>query len=1058
MWYTVEAEGYTAITNSSTVKISPKTLTGEMVTVADGGTYDGEAKEPEVTVVDGDPSMVSEDDFDVAYSDNVDAGTATATVTGKGNYTGTVEKQFSIAKATYDMGAVAWDYAGAFQYDGAEHTVLVSGLPSGVTASYTGNSASAPGTYTAHATLAYDAANHNEPVMADLEWVIEANAMSKLAETFASAGEVTTDGEGVWKVTLTNDVAGTVEIPDNVGTVTIDLNGHDITGADGAAAIRIVAGDGDGDATSLSIVDSSEGEKGMVAAGEGESGGIEIADDVADGVEIGVQKDVSVLNGDGTAQAWPEPAPDLETLVVGKYFKATLAELGYDVPTNGTAYSVVAKGLPAGLKLKYNAAVKNKKGKVVTKAKSTWWIEGVPTAAMDFMTNPPYLVITANGKTTTEALPVEVLAQDIVELEDLGLGQTVNEQFYLPSVTNGWTVSGLPTGLKYTAKVIYKDPKAKKKVVKYPAYAVYGKTTKAGLFTITAKKKTGAYYETMKYRVLVRPKAVDVAVFGEELTNIVTMAYVPVEWDLTGGGRGATALPVVSNVVKVAGLPAGVAFAAATTYKDKTKTQVKQYGQTIVGKPTKPGTYVVTFTKNVTTGSGKNKKTVAKTAQILWTVVANDAELELAFNTAGGVVESGVVGLRYGELLAFTATSNATVTASGLPAGMKLVRLEDDGGRGATALPGTDGGESTAEGDGRAASPLAAAWGFEGFTTKAGTYLVTVKATLNGRTVTQRVALVVEGLPAWAKGTFNGYVSGGGRGATALPGGANDGLATITVSAAGKISGKFHEGGTNWTVSAASYTGAEYATDGTPAAQMCDAFVCSNVVAKYAYKAKEKNKKGKWTTVTKYVTRTFTLTVAPVPVVPDVADVAVRGVVAMAESGGSGATALPETTIEAWQNLWGSTYKAVGKALFTTKSGKTTLAYRTFAYEIHVDGDGRFHFAKSGEGGGFTETALPGGASGDGQAGLTYFAGLSLKVTTAGAVTATLTYDTGKTTKDSKTKKTVKVYHKPTCSTVVVPTSAPDAETFTGEVHLFFAPSAANNFDGWNSTLELDLP
>ena len=72
----------------------------------------------------------------------------------------------------------------------------------------------------------------------------------------------------------------------------------------------------------------------------------------------------------------------------------------------------------------------------------------------------------------------------------------------------------------------------------------------------------------------------------------------------------------------------------------------------------------------------------------------------------------------------------------------------------------------------------------------------------------------------------------------------------------------------------------------------------------------------------------------------------------------------------------------------------------------------------------------------------------SFKITTAGAVTATLTYDTGKTTTDKKTKKTVKVYYKPTCTTVVIPTSVPDAETFTGRVPLFLPPSAANNFPG----------
>ena len=35
-----------------------------------------------------------------------------------------------------------------------------------------------------------------------------------------------------------------------------------------------------------------------------------------------------------------------------------------------------------------------------------------------------------------------------------------------------------------------------------------------------------------------------------------------------------------------------------------------------------------------------------------------------------------------------------------------------------------------------------------------------------------------------------------------------NGLATVTVSAAGKISGKFYEGGSNWTFSVACYTGA----------------------------------------------------------------------------------------------------------------------------------------------------------------------------------------------------------------------------------------------------------
>ena len=672
-------------------------------------------------------------------------------------------------------------------------------------------------------------------------------------------------------------------------------------------------------------------------------------DDPSSGEQVTASTTVTTAADHTLYAYWTYTGPIQFSLKVGEHFKATMTELGYDVPTNGTAYSVVAKGLPAGLKLKYNAAVKNKKGKVVTKAKSTWWIEGVPTAALDYLTNPAYFVITVGGVSETFALPLEVLSQNVVTLDDLALGQTVNQQYYLPGVAKGWSVFGLPTGLKYTAKLLTTTKKKGKKVVSVTTnalpYSVYGKATKAGLFTITAKRKKGGFYETKKYRVLVLPKAPDTALFGDLTNNITTMAYVPVDWDLMWGGEcGGATLPAVSSVggkvAKVTGLPAGLSFAAKDTYayknaKKKTGKYLKQAGQTIVGMPTKTGTYVVTFTKNVKSG----KKTVAKTAQVLWKVVANSAALSLDFNVAGGVIEGGVVGLRYADLLAFSATSNATVTVSGLPAGIKLAKLDDSG-----------------------------AYAFTGYTAKAGTYLVTVKATLNGKAVAQRVALKVEALPSWAKGTYNGYV--------ADDDGATNGLATVTVSAAGKISGKFYDRGTNWTVTAACYTGVD--------AQMCSyQFVCTNAVAKYAYKVKEKVKvKGKWTTktVTKYVTRIFTLTVG---------QDALGGTATLAENDG-------DTTVYAWQNLWGlSTYKAVGRRLFYTSSKKQ---YKIFTIK-GTDPEG---------------AAL----------GLTEAMTLSLKVTPAGAMTATLSSGSAKYT----------------CSTVVIPQTPPDVTTFEGIAYLYFAP------------------
>lgn len=59
--------------------------------------YDGTAKKPEVTVKDGNKTLVQGTDYSVSYKDNVEAGTATVTVTGIGaNYTGTATKSFTI--------------------------------------------------------------------------------------------------------------------------------------------------------------------------------------------------------------------------------------------------------------------------------------------------------------------------------------------------------------------------------------------------------------------------------------------------------------------------------------------------------------------------------------------------------------------------------------------------------------------------------------------------------------------------------------------------------------------------------------------------------------------------------------------------------------------------------------------------------------------------------------------------------------------------------------------------------------------------------------------------
>ena len=62
-------------------------------------TYDTKAHTPEVTVTFNGSTLKAGEDYEVAYDKNINAGTATVTVTGKGNFTGTASKTFTINKA-----------------------------------------------------------------------------------------------------------------------------------------------------------------------------------------------------------------------------------------------------------------------------------------------------------------------------------------------------------------------------------------------------------------------------------------------------------------------------------------------------------------------------------------------------------------------------------------------------------------------------------------------------------------------------------------------------------------------------------------------------------------------------------------------------------------------------------------------------------------------------------------------------------------------------------------------------------------------------------------------
>ena len=94
------AEGGVTKTAEQIITVKAKALTANMVQPIASRPYTGSAIEPTVTVNVGNKTLTAGTDYTVTYKDNTDVGTAKVIVTGKGNYTGSVEAKFNItAKA-----------------------------------------------------------------------------------------------------------------------------------------------------------------------------------------------------------------------------------------------------------------------------------------------------------------------------------------------------------------------------------------------------------------------------------------------------------------------------------------------------------------------------------------------------------------------------------------------------------------------------------------------------------------------------------------------------------------------------------------------------------------------------------------------------------------------------------------------------------------------------------------------------------------------------------------------------------------------------------------------
>ena len=133
VWYKVAGDSNHTDTQpaSVTVTVAPKTVTAT-VTVSGGSlTYTGDPLKPDVIVKDGD-TVISPDEYEVSYKDNVNAGTATVTIKNKagGNYTVSGSATFEIGKAASEVKTAPTANTGLV-YNGGEQTLITAGTALG---------------------------------------------------------------------------------------------------------------------------------------------------------------------------------------------------------------------------------------------------------------------------------------------------------------------------------------------------------------------------------------------------------------------------------------------------------------------------------------------------------------------------------------------------------------------------------------------------------------------------------------------------------------------------------------------------------------------------------------------------------------------------------------------------------------------------------------------------------------------------------------------------------------------------------------------------------------
>ena len=182
--------------NDVTVSLADVTLT---ISDIDNQTYTGSAITPEITVTDDETTLTLNTDYKVSYSNNTNAGTAKAIITGKGNYSGAIEKTFTITPKVTTLGALTLTEYGdrtTAVIDGNSAESLSIDSEEGIavnSVTYSRNFVNDGGAYT---------------IMLPFSFTVT-NAVKGTFHTLSSIAP-TTETETVWKATM-SDAITTIE-------------------------------------------------------------------------------------------------------------------------------------------------------------------------------------------------------------------------------------------------------------------------------------------------------------------------------------------------------------------------------------------------------------------------------------------------------------------------------------------------------------------------------------------------------------------------------------------------------------------------------------------------------------------------------------------------------------------------------------------------------------------------------------------------------------------------------------------------------------------------------